>query len=321
MNNFELSIGEVVDVESISSPHSNDSNNKNDKPYDGLRVRAKLPNDKTRDNKLIPWAFPLLPKTFQSVPKIGEAVFVFNDGTIDGQRYYIGPIISQPQFNTKAPKNSALSLLKNNKTEPLERISNDPNTTGSFPKQTDVAVVGRGREDIILRSNNGRSELTDDVNESEIQIRAGIRSKATNDSNPNMIGNIIFNGTDPAYIQLKYKTGLIKNDNDDEKVNSVINMVANRINIMSNNDGSISHNIGDNKSLIQDNKMEEIMNKLHQVPMGDELVKLLEIMKGCIMYHTHPWPGMRQSGDWSGYINQLNTFDISSILSKYVRIS
>ena len=171
----------------------------------------------------------------------------------------------------------------------------------------------------MLRANNGSGELTDSVNESEIQLRAGIRSEATNESNPNMIGNIIFNGTDPAYIQLKYKKGLAKKQNQES--NSIINMVANRINIMSNKDDNIAHNLRDQNLMIADEKMDEIMSQLHQVPMGDKLVELLKIMKGCIMHHVHPWAGMEQCGDWGGYINKLDGYDIESILSKYVRIS
>jgi hypothetical protein len=55
--------------------------------------------------------------------------------------------------------------------------------------------------------------------------------------------------------------------------------------------------------------------------MGDKLVELLKIMKGAIMHHVHPWAGMEQCGDWPGYINQLEGYDIDSILSEYVRIS
>jgi hypothetical protein len=98
-------------------------------------------------------------------------------------------------------------------------------------------------------------------------------------------------------------------------------MVANRINIMSNKDDNIAHNLKDKNHMILDEKMDEIMDSLHQVPMGDKLVELLKIMKGCIMHHVHPWAGMEQCGDWGGYINKLDGYDIDSILSKYVRIS
>lgn len=319
MSKLKLQIGEVMEVENIYSSYIKDDDHKLDKPYDGLRIRAKLPNDKTNDTKLIPWAFPLMPKVFQSIPKVGEAVLILNEDNKDSQRYYIGPIISQQQYNTYALKKFGTSLLKTHDTDPLERISNDDSTVGAFPKPTDVAIVGRGSEDIILRTNDGNEELTDAVNESEIQLRAGIRGEPTNSSNPNFIGNIIFNGTDPAYIQLKYKSGLATKEN--HEANSVINMVANRINIMSNKDDNVSHNLRDQNYMIADNKMDEIMDNLHQVPMGDKLVELLKIMKGCIMHHVHPWAGMEQCGDWGGYINKLDGYDIDSILSKYVRIS
>lgn len=320
MADLKIKIGIVREVENVNSLYIKDKQHKNDRPYDGLRVRAEFEGDDfPTHNEDIPWAFPLLPKTFQSIPKVGEAVLVLYYHGKNGQRFYIGPIISQPQYNMLAFKQFGTSLLNPNETEPLERISDNPYTKGSFPKSTDVAVVGRGAEDVILRTNNGSGYLTDVVESSEIQLRAGVRSEPTNESNPNMIGNIIFNGIDPAYIQLKYKKGLASKEN--HEANSIINLVANRINIMSNKDDNISHNLGDQDNMISDEKVDEIMDKLHQVPMGDKLVELLKIIKGCIMHHVHPWAGMEQCGDWGGYINKLDGYDIDSILSKYVRIS
>jgi hypothetical protein len=173
-------------------------------------------------------------------------------------------------------------------------------------------VVGRGLEDIILRYN-------DDSKTSEVDLRAGIRGEPTNSQDENMVGNIIFNDTDPAYIQLKYKQGIATHEKN--AANSVINMVANRINIMSNKDYNVAHNLNDKDMLVQESKMDEIMDSLHQVPMGDKLVELLKIMKGAIMHHVHPWAGMEQCGDWAGFINKLEGYDIDSILSQYVRIS
>lgn len=297
-----ISIGTVREVENTYSTDG----------YDGLRIRAELFTDRARNINDVPWAFPLLPKTIQTLPKVGEAVFVINDGTPKSQRYFIGPIISQPQYSTYCKKDDATSLLVGHTSNPIEKISNVAETTGSFPKAEDVALVGRGSEDVILRYD-------ENTKSSEVDLRAGIRGEPTNSSNPNLIGNVIFNSNDPAYIQVKYKQGIAKGA--DNTANSVINMVANRINIMSNKDDSIAHNLGDQNSLIPDEKVDEVMNHLHQVPLGDELVKLLKIMKGCILHHVHPWAGMEQCGDWSGYINELNKYDIDSILSKYVRIS
>ena len=93
MGNLTMNIGVIREVENTFSKDA----------YDGLRVRAELATDKAKDISTIPWAFPLLPKTLQTLPKVGEAVFVFMDGSVNNasaQRYYIGPIISQPQYNT-----------------------------------------------------------------------------------------------------------------------------------------------------------------------------------------------------------------------------
>lgn len=305
MATFRISIGEVEEVE---DKYSKDG-------FDGLRVRAKLEQDDPEHTNDIPWAFPLLPKMIHVLPKKGEAVLVFVEeehGHVknSGIRYFLGPIISQDQYRDYSPKEGATSLMMSHKLNPIQKITNYAITNGAFPKQEDVAVVGRGKEDIILKYNDKSSE---------VDIRAGIRGEPTNSDDPNFFGNIIFNGIDPAYIQLKFKNGIATGQ--DHAANSVINMVANRINIMSNRDDAISHDLRDQNTLIPEDKMDTIMDNLHQVPKGDELVELLELMKGAIMHHVHPWAGMEQCGDWAGFINELKKFDIPSILSKYVRIS
>ena len=90
MANIVMLIGTVREIEGT---YSNDG-------HDGLRVRAELPNDKPKKIEDVPWAFPLMPKVFQSVPKVGEAVLIFKEDSPTAQRMYLGPIISQPQFNT-----------------------------------------------------------------------------------------------------------------------------------------------------------------------------------------------------------------------------
>ena len=304
-NGFSINIGTVREVENTNSKDG----------YDGLRVRAELDLDNAKHINDIPWAFPLLPKVFQSIPKEGEAVFIFMKDEGDkheSQRYFLGPIISQPQYFSNCKKEDATTFFQTHRRNPIEKISNVDDTRGSFPKSSDVAVIGRGKEDVILRYNK-------ESNTSEIDLRAGIRGEATNSDNPNMVGNIIFNGTDPAYIQLKYKQGLATEEKN--QANSIINIVANRINIMSNKDDDVAHNLNDKDSLVIESKMDEVMDKLHPVPMGDKLVALLKLIKGAIMHHVHPWAGMEQCGDWSGFIKALEGFPINKILSEYVRIS
>ena len=302
MSNFVARLGRVVTVESV-----------NNKDYaNGLRIKVNLESPTSGQPEKLPWCFPLMPKVFQTVPKKGECVLVLFDeaGSTNGQWYYIGPIISQPQFQEKCEYDEAVALLKYGQQKPLPAIPKGSTTAGAFPESTDVAVVGRGTEDIILRNRKDKT--------SEVDIRAGIRNNAKIDGEKS-VGNIIFNNEDPAYIQLKFKKGLVTGDKKD--ANSIINMVADRINIMSNRDDNVNQNIHDSGSLVKEEKMGEIMNNLHQVPMGDKLVELLKIMKGAIMHHVHPWAGMEQCGDWPGYIKKLDGYDIDSILSEYVRIS
>ena len=305
MGNVLIEIATVVEVECNNSKNG----------ADGLRIRAKLNQDGKVPTVNIPWAFPLLPKTLQSVPKIGEGVLVITDETgesTSAQRYYIGPLISQPQFFEHCDPKTGNSLLQASSTLPLEKISDNAMAVGSYPKSEDVAVIGRGQEDIILRYSSGSSK-------SEVDIRAGIRQKPYNDDNPNMIGNIIFNGADPAYIQLKYKNGLATGQK--HPCSSSVNIVADYINIMSNYDWNISDNIHDRDELVKESNFDETINKLHQVPKGDKLVEFLELIKGAIMHHVHPWAGMEQCGDKPGYIDKLKNYDIQSILSEFVRVS
>lgn len=304
MANISLNIGTVREVENTYSKDG----------YDGLRVRAELMQDNPGNYQNIPWAFPLLPKVFQSIPKVGEAVFVIvdDDNKTTSQRYFIGPIISQPQYNTYCEKENATTLLQTHERNPIGKISNVDATRGAFPTVNDVAVVGRGKEDVILRYD-------DNSQSSEVLLRAGVRGEPTNSKNPDMIGNIIFNGTDPAYIQLKYQQGL--STGEGTAGNSIVNIVANRINIMSNSDDNVSDKLSNKDTMVNTSDTDEMMDSLHQVPKGDKLVELLKIIKGCIMHHVHPWAGMEQCGDWAGFINKLEGYDIESILSEYVRIS
>jgi hypothetical protein len=310
MGNVLIKIGTVIEVENEFSKGNSG----------GLRIRAKIDEDKRKEkkNELIPWAFPLLPKSLQIVPKEGEAVLLIADevgGFSSGQRYYIGPLISQPQFNTFCPASDATTLLNFAERTPLPSMKWNSDTDGAFPDTKDVALIGRGSEDVTLKYD-------DSSKTSEVDIRAGIRGDQTNESLMNgsspVIGhNIIFNGADPAYIQLKYKKGIATGSK--KYANSLVNIVADRINIMSNRDSSVSHDIHEKSGLVKE--VDSVMDRLHQVPKGDVLLEFLNIVKGAILHHVHPWASMEQAGDKPGYINQLKDFDLEKILSEYVRIS
>jgi hypothetical protein len=57
---------------------------------DGLRIKARLSQDGRQDINDLPYAYPLLPKTFRTVPKVGEGVLIFLSelGNNNSNRYY-----------------------------------------------------------------------------------------------------------------------------------------------------------------------------------------------------------------------------------------
>lgn len=280
--------------------------------YDGLRIKARLDQDNNVKTQDLPYAFPLLPKTLQSVPKVGESVLLIVSrlGNKDSIRYYIGPLISQPQFFYKENYDSGIgtpnSLLQGSVSEPLESISHYNETNGAFPKINDIALIGRKSEDIILKDG-------------EIDIRCGIRGQKVFedvDKTSSLQGDVIFNTQNPSYIQLKYQRNLCKRNK--QVADSVINLVADKINLISHKD-SEHFNLTDQNELIKNEEIDIIMSKLHQLPYGDLLCDLLVRMCLAITNHVHPYPGLPPVP--CEYITNMLSFDINTILSENVRIS
>ena len=274
---------------------------------DGLRIKARLNQDGNVSVNDLPYSFPLLPKSFQTVPKVGEGVLIFLSelGNNNSNRYYIGPIVSQPQFNSYDPymygRGTAISLLQGASVSPLEKISNYDMTRGAYPNVNDVALVGRDTEDIILK-------------EGEIDLRCGIRGEPAN--HESLLGDVIFNTHSPAYIQLKFKRGM--SISKGLEADSIINLVADKINLISHKDKNY-FNLTDQDELIKNDDLESIMKSLHQLPYGDILIDVLSKMIDAIVNHVHPYPGMPPCLDQ--YIMTLNSVDLNKILSENVRIS
>jgi hypothetical protein len=192
-------------------------------------------------------------------------------------------------------------LLDGGVIKPKERISNYAETEGAFPDKGDVAVVGRATEDIILKDG-------------EIDIRCGIRGKTYGIDALN--GNVAFNSTDPAYVQMRYKSGLTSKKT--QEANSIVNVVGDKINLISHKDSN-HFNLTDKKELIKTEDLDEIMSKLHQVPYGDVLVEVLNKIIEAITNHVHSYPGNPPCNDQ--YISTLTSTDVNEILSENVRIS
>jgi hypothetical protein len=308
---------------------------------DAWRIKVRLDSDKGVSTEQLPWAFPGLPKTLLSVPKVGEGVLVvFSEyNNPYSQRYYIGPLISQPQYQEYCSfgdggRGPAMSLISTSKplTEPaLTSISRKKELTkGAFPDINDVALLGRGREDIVLKYRNTASGPS-----SEIDLRAGIRLNPTDSTVKYMKGNVVFNTEDPAYIQVKHsKNGLAglksgEGDNDEEKyesigdrtANSVINIVADKVNIISHKDSnSFGELLADRDNLVKDGELDQIMSLLHRAVYGDELITLLKKIVMALVNHTHPYSMIPPTVKGTE-LEDIIDYNYEKIISPNVRIS
>lgn len=280
---------------------------------EGGRIKARIIDDGECATNDLPYAFPLLPKTFHITPKIGECVLVLlnEQGNKFGDRFYIGPVISQNQYfeqeNYNYGRGTSGSLLKGQSIAPLQKLSMYDSTRGAFPNDEDVALVGRRSEDVILK--NG-----------EIDIRCGIRGQAIESDNPNLKGYVLFNNSDPAYIQLKREDNLCttKFGSNDRGTNSVVNVVADKINLLSYSDTN-QFNLTDKDDLITKDEINKILNNAHPATYADELIEVLNIMRDCIINHCHPYPGINACN--TSNIQALANYDMEKIKSNFVRIS
>lgn len=264
----------------------------------GGRIRAiVLPEDRGKSWDDIPYAFPLLPKMMHIVPKVGEAVLILTAklDDVNSQRYYLGPIIHQPQFmNFDSYEIGATTMLDGGPGSPSLAPSYDPESSGALPQIEDIALMGRKNTDIVLGEN-------------DVKIECGVRllNEDTKD--------IKFNKTTPTYIKLKQHDTELS-----DKSKSSATIVSENINLISTV-GTPYIDVSDNKQLITDDALNKILEEAHVLPYGDILVNFLKIFVEAFKAHTHPYPGMPPVQEMT-YMN-VNNFDLNTILSKNVRIN
>lgn len=281
--------------------------------YEGMRIKARLngDGDGTKTDEEIDYCYPLLPKLLHVNPKPGETVLVLTEklGASDSQRYFIGPLLSQPyNYYGDMHSLSANSLLKDNNDnlQPLPAPSMNPDNEGSLPDRDDVAILGRRNTDMILKDD-------------EIRIRCGFKQEPMR-TTPN---NLLFNTKDPAFIQMKFFPTPKHDNYTDTDFRSVINVVADRINLISPRLGNpIYPEIPDPSAMVSDdtlcnNQEGNSLMDAHPLVYGDDLVSLLRQLIEVFRTHTHPFPMMPPT------FNQQDTgtldTDLDFMLSKAVK--
>lgn len=246
---------------------------------------SKVPNEN------LPEAFPLLPKFFHVIPRVGELVRIFipdvnfpNTG-----RLWIGSIISQPHKIGFDEKIKALSTTHEKLTTPDKAPSKITEATGIYPKLDEIAIMGRNNTDIVLSDRN-------------IEIRVG--KHEFND-------NLKLNKLNPASIKLSF----------DQKTGSTPTISTNIV--MADRIGLITHSgIPKFKAYGFDADDRDNVFKLgHPIPRGDVLVRALSIIIEAILNHSHPSPRREPVND--DIINNLKNLipSLNNILNENIVIN
>lgn len=283
-----------------------------DDTYNSGRIKVRLyPEDNGQPLDEIPYAYPILPKMFNVLPKVGEAVMIFLTEAGNGysNRYYAGPIISQlPTLEYSGYHTRAFTHYKDSVMSPLPDQDLINTATGAFANKEDVSIYGRKGTDIILKEN-------------DIRIRAGARIDGDN-----RIGKA-FNNLNSAYLKLKYSEFPTVVSNFDassgKKVTakswqSSATLVADEINLLSTN--SDTHfKLTDEKDLVSDDEMKNIILNAHALPYGDILVEFLKRFLWEFKNHTHTFPGKLTALN-KGH-EDIYEYDFDKMLSKNIRIN
>lgn len=237
---------------------------------DMITVRVYPEDNSKKDNDRTMTAFPLLPKMLHVKPKVGEGVLilfaVWSDG--NSQRYYIGPVISQPHRMYNEPWFMGGDTYQRGAFKPWDvnpLLAAD--AEGIYPKDDDISIVGRKNCDIQIKDD-------------DIRIRAGVKLVDNNYC-------VKYNRTNPAYIKLKYHEHPVGED-----IKSTATIVADKINLLSNKSTEVS--IEDNteegrRDLITDEKLNKVLEDAYSLPYGEKLVELLKTMIEIFNQHTHDY--------------------------------
>lgn len=265
-----------------------------DDEYAAGRIRARVIGD--RYNNETPYAYPLLPYMMHIKPKVGEAVLlIYSNLGNSSQRFYIGPIIHQPQFVNKDNFSDAISLLKGYNDRTLVSVDRIPETHGIYPKKDEIAIMGRKDTDLIFSDN-------------DVRLRCGVHKTNKYNSLESE-----FNRLTPSFIKLKQHDTKFSNN-----TNTTATIVSENINLISTV-GTPEFNVSDVNESISDEEMAKIIESAHQLPYGDKLVDFLKLLLKAFNAHTHNYHNLPPIPDMT--YNAVNDFNLNDILSKNVKIN
>lgn len=318
--NFQLA--EVVSVGTVPVNQTNDALKNKDLIFnaDPYIIRCRIVggnyDNVITSNELLPNCFPLIPKMVSPIPKLGEYVLVFMFGPDEkyGDRFYVGPIISNPTaYNKQTLINGATDGLSVGIYTPerdLSKIESIKGVYADYDTNNTYSLNGRDNADIVFKP-------------SEVLIRAGkfIENKPKE-----------FNGVNPAYIQIKNGFNLTNDTTNKTKKISVNNIVADKINLLTYN-GSPNFNLTERDLVnsttpyITDDEVNTILSTAHPLVFGDILLEYLKALRAAFDSHIHNNFGMAPPTDNVTLGASVSQFRIiapkleSTMLSKNIRIN
>jgi hypothetical protein len=295
-----------------------------DDPNDAGRIKVRVmgvDNSLTDDDTF--WAFPMLPKHINIIPKEKEAVLIFtfksNNNKID--RMYMGPIIPQPQYLENAQYDiEAWDGFSFGRKDFGPAPKNRKKIRGGYPSNDDIAIQGRKNTDITLKTD-------------EVVIRAGKfmyksdranNARSNDEFDPKL--NFAFNSRSQGYIQIKYNTQInLKEENKAPEFGTITNIVANKINLLTYKNGNPTFNLANQENLISDEEMQKILKEAHPLVFGDKLIEFLKLVRNAISNHNHKFPGLTPhsegSSSYAKVMKDMNEYDLDQLISKNIRIN
>ncbi len=316
INSLAASILQMNNMANLASPGNNSSRNlypakveSIEDPLGQNRIKArivtldnegKIIGGKDRDKlpENLVYCIPLLPEFFHVRPLVGEMVFVILENPSDDSspRYWIGPIISSQLKLKRQSYEEAVKIFDYTPFNVNLATNNDFKVNALLPQESDVAVQGRDDADLILKSR-------------QAILTAGKFNP--NSVEPNVIApsNLILTQFD------NNKIGPLKTF-------SQANFQSSNINIYSPIGKFRDQNISKFETNENLKSFGDLANSLHPAVLGDELIKLLDLIITVLLTHIHtpqnPLLEIPQSTDLQEY-----TIDgkLQNIISNVVRIN
>lgn len=253
----------------------------------------------TPDDEL-PFCVPMMPNHFHIIPIEGEMVYILLENPSDNSapRYYMGSQINSPFKLKFQAYEEANRVFKNTRFNLNKQKDSNLETAVALPRVGDIAIQGRTDADLILRPR-------------EVYLVAGKFEKDT----------INLNKETPSSLQI------IQQENPEEEQElltnySQTNLTSTNINIYSVR-GKFRDEALANFEINEDLKsFGDLANTLHPAVLGDELIKLLDLIVRVLLNHIHtpqnPLVPIPESDELSSYTVEGN---LQRIISNHLRIN